>query len=596
MTNIISGTPIYSTSSTYAVGDRVRYSNNVWECITAITTAEAWKEAHWQEVAPLQEQIDDKQDAITSSNKLSSDLVSDVNSTNKFITSTERTTWNSKQSLLVSGTNIKTINNESILGSGNITIEGGGTVNTYYLVNILNMTSTSDATYEIVNDLINNNQFVIFDDPDGRSRELFCYVPIKTYYQSDLDIQTFWYIDNQDKYNLVVITHSGTSVTVIRTTYHSIEEAYNLADGKQNALVSGTNIKTINNQSILGSGNITIDANSIDVQINESSIVSNNVANILTEGVYGTRNKLLTKGYADTHYVLEETIDDNVGYMYISPNIKDNKDVDFSINVQSNLDPDASADMNFGVEYDENEGKGHGYFRLGLYDAGSIEIDNNGTKITKVITPTNDGDAVNKKYVDDAVSDIDLSGKTDATKTLAGYTSQVRNNGANIVLSNVSASDSAKNSGAMFASGNFSFFKNNVELISSNNDGKLRIYNVKDPENDGDAVNKKYVDDAVVSASPTDVQINGTSIVSNNVANISVTDGYNETDSPLVSLWDVTIDGSVPLGTDEDSININTTSGNYDGTSVLLVTSDTLESAVGDIESILTTLDTGSGV
>ena len=217
---------------------------------------------------------------------MSSDLVSDVNSTNKFITSTERTTWNSKQSLLVSGTNIKTINNESILGSGNITIEGGGTVNTYYLVNILNMTSTSDATYEIVNDLINNNQFVIFDDPDGRSRELFCYVPIKTYYQSDLDIQTFWYIDNQDKYNLVVITHSGTSVTVIRTTYHSIEEAYNLADGKQNALVSGTNIKTINNESILGSGNITVEANNIDVQINNTSIVSNNVANISVTGSY----------------------------------------------------------------------------------------------------------------------------------------------------------------------------------------------------------------------------------------------------------------------------------------------------------------------
>lgn len=33
-----------------------------------------------------------------------------------------------KQDVLVSGTNIKTINNESILGSGNITIEGGGDV------------------------------------------------------------------------------------------------------------------------------------------------------------------------------------------------------------------------------------------------------------------------------------------------------------------------------------------------------------------------------------------------------------------------------------------------------------------------------------
>lgn len=149
-----------------------------------------------------------------------------------------------------------------------------------------------------------------------------------------------------------------------------------------------------------------IEDNSIDVQVNNISIVSNNVANILTEGVYETRNKLLTKGYADARYVLEETIDDDVGYMYISPNIKDNKDVDFSINAQSNLDSEAYADMNFGVEYDENEGKGNGYFRLRLYDAGSIEIDNTGTKITKVITPTNDGDAVNKLYVDSLVGDI----------------------------------------------------------------------------------------------------------------------------------------------------------------------------------------------
>ena len=36
------------------------------------------------------------------------------------------TALNAKQDTLVSGTNIKTINNESILGSGNITIQGGG--------------------------------------------------------------------------------------------------------------------------------------------------------------------------------------------------------------------------------------------------------------------------------------------------------------------------------------------------------------------------------------------------------------------------------------------------------------------------------------
>ena len=99
-----------------------------------------------------------KQNEITSSNKLASDLVNDANQTNKFVTTTEKntwnakadasliptslsqltqdtthrvvtdtekSTWNNKQNELVSGTNIKTINNTSLLGSGNINISGG---------------------------------------------------------------------------------------------------------------------------------------------------------------------------------------------------------------------------------------------------------------------------------------------------------------------------------------------------------------------------------------------------------------------------------------------------------------------------------------
>jgi len=42
------------------------------------------------------------------------------------LTSWSSITPSSKQDVLVSGTNIKNINNQSILGSGNITISGGG--------------------------------------------------------------------------------------------------------------------------------------------------------------------------------------------------------------------------------------------------------------------------------------------------------------------------------------------------------------------------------------------------------------------------------------------------------------------------------------
>ena len=69
--------------------------------------------------------VSGKQDVIDASHKLNADLVDDASATHKFVTASDKTTWNGKQDALVSGTNIKTINNESILGSGDITIQGG---------------------------------------------------------------------------------------------------------------------------------------------------------------------------------------------------------------------------------------------------------------------------------------------------------------------------------------------------------------------------------------------------------------------------------------------------------------------------------------
>lgn len=67
---------------------------------------------------------------------------------------------------------------------------------------------------------------------------------------------------------------------------------------KQDTLVSGTNIKTINNQSLLGSGNIDVSGGGgtpTDVRINGTSITSNNVADIITQGTYNaSSNKIAT--------------------------------------------------------------------------------------------------------------------------------------------------------------------------------------------------------------------------------------------------------------------------------------------------------------
>lgn len=55
---------------------------------------------------------------------LDADDISDSTTTNKWTNATEKTTWNWKQDALVSGTNIKTINSNSILGSWDLVVSG----------------------------------------------------------------------------------------------------------------------------------------------------------------------------------------------------------------------------------------------------------------------------------------------------------------------------------------------------------------------------------------------------------------------------------------------------------------------------------------
>lgn len=66
--NMIANYAVYSSSSTYNVGDRVRYSYGIYECNTAITTAESWTAAHWTILDPLQTQIDSKSEVSITRN------------------------------------------------------------------------------------------------------------------------------------------------------------------------------------------------------------------------------------------------------------------------------------------------------------------------------------------------------------------------------------------------------------------------------------------------------------------------------------------------------------------------------------------------
>jgi hypothetical protein len=249
---------------------------------------------------------------------------------------------NTKQATLVSGTNIKTINNESLLGSGNITISGGGavdsvngqtgtvvldaddisdtaTTNKYTTasdisklagieagaeVNNISDTNATDLTdggdttlhnhdsryyteteinaLDAQNVKLTGNQQIAGDKTftgtviSGSITDLFTTVfqVIRNNIQigritnnaSHFTIQSMGNrnlrFGNTSNANIAEINNAGeflNNATVSQPTSVATKSYVDTEVGtKQNTLVSGTNIKTVNSESLLGSGDIVI--------------------------------------------------------------------------------------------------------------------------------------------------------------------------------------------------------------------------------------------------------------------------------------------------------------------------------------------------
>lgn len=160
----------------------------------------------------------------------------------------------SKQDALVSGTNIKTVNNESLLGSGNITIQGGGgfVLEGEYENEVFALTEgTFSDAYAQLED--GKSVYLRFTSDETGMSGLYL-IAEAVYYNSTTIV---FALDLTDA-NYIISIHSNGLGSVTR-------------DGLQPKLVSGTNIKTINNQTVLGSGNINIEAGETDSSMSPTS-------------------------------------------------------------------------------------------------------------------------------------------------------------------------------------------------------------------------------------------------------------------------------------------------------------------------------------
>ena len=165
-----------------------------------------------------------------------------------------QTALDGKQDTLVSGTNIKTINGDSLLGSGNLVISGGGGG------------GTSD--HGALTGLADDDHTQYHNDARGDAR----YSQLgHTHSNATTSVDGFMSAADKTKLDGIAAgaTANSSNATLLNRNNHTgtqgistVNGLQTALDGKQATLVSGTNIKTINGNSLLGSGNLTISGGS----------------------------------------------------------------------------------------------------------------------------------------------------------------------------------------------------------------------------------------------------------------------------------------------------------------------------------------------
>ena len=171
--------------------------------------------------------------------------VDNTSDANKPVSSATQTALDAKQATLVSGTNIKTINSTSILGSGNIAISSavawGGVTGT--LSNQTDLQTALDLK-------VDENAAIT-----GATKTKITY-DAKGLVTAGADLAAGDMPSGIDATKISTGSISNAEFDYLNGLTDNIQTQFT---GKQDTLVSATNIKTINSTSVLGSGNIAVE-------------------------------------------------------------------------------------------------------------------------------------------------------------------------------------------------------------------------------------------------------------------------------------------------------------------------------------------------
>jgi hypothetical protein len=236
--------------------------------------------------------------------------VDNTSDANKPVSSATQSALNAKQDTLVSGTNIKTINGTSVLGSGNIAISSavawGGVTGT--LSNQTDLQTALDGKVDENSAITGATKTKITFDAKGLIT-------------AGADATT---ADIADSTNRRYITDAQLVIVGNTSGTNTGDNATNsqysgLAASKQDTLVSGTNIKTIEGQSLLGSGNIDLAKGDVGLgNVDNTSDANKPVSTATQTALDAKTNKLVVTNRQTASYTLvlsdaDKLVEMNVG-------------------------------------------------------------------------------------------------------------------------------------------------------------------------------------------------------------------------------------------------------------------------------------------